>query len=150
MFEAKVKEKLESTDSRLKQNKAVLDGFDNFNPFETMDVNGLAVFKNPDFEPYAKVIASLRVTDDKGEFLPRQTSCLQRDLLPTARRLVFLELLYRVETPTQEQYIALLEEKLLLLLVNLVLPQELPLNRALKRDESALALKTFKDMLDNI
>lgn len=150
MFEAKAKEKLESTDARIAQNKAILDECEAFNPFETMDINGLAVFKNPDFEPYAKVIASLRVTDENGQFLPRQTSCLQRDILPTAKRLVFLELLYRIEVPTQDQYIKLLEEKLLLLLVNLVLEEELPLNRALKRDESALALKTFKDMLDNI
>ena len=150
MFEAKEKEKLLPTDSKLYQNKLALDEFENFDPFEITDSKGLKVFKYPDFEPYFKVIYSLRVTDENGGFLPRQTECLKRDILKAAKHETFLELLYQKTPPKKEEYIALLEEKLLLELVNLVLEKELPLNQTLSRDEISLAKKTFKQMIENI
>ncbi len=150
MFETKTKDTLHPTDFRLYQNKLVLDEFEDFDPFEVTDSDGLKIFKYPDFEPYFKVVQSLRVTDDNGAFLPRQTECLKRDIVKTAKQETFLELLYRTTPSDKEQYIALFEEKLYLLLVNLVLEKELPLDRTLERDEISLAQKAFKTMLANV
>lgn len=149
MFEAKKKEKLRSTDLALYDNKQKLDEIQKNDPFETADLNGLKVLKNPRFEPYLKVIQSLHVTDEKGAFLKVQTESLKKDIVKASKQETFLELLYLPTEPKQEQYLNLLEEKLLINLVNLVLDVEIPTDRTLDRFEIAQIEKTFKEMLNN-
>ena len=143
------KDKLHSTDSALYDNKVRLDELALFNPFELQDLNGLKVFTYAQFEPYYKVIQSLKVTDENGNYLENQTQNLKQDILTTAKHDVYLEMLYLPETPQEETYRALLEEKLLLNLVNLVLDEEIPTDRTLNSFEISNAQKTFKKMLQN-
>lgn len=149
MFEPKAKERLRSTDLALYDNKIRLDELQSFDPFEITDLNGLKVLKYPLFEPFYKVVQSLQVTDDKGRFLPSQTESLKKDILKTSRQETFLELLYQVSLPQEDQYLELLQEKLLLNLVNLVLDRELPTDRTLDQFEINLAESTFNQMLEN-
>ena len=149
MFEPKAKERLRSTDLALYDNKIRLDELQSFDPFEITDLNGLKVLKYPLFEPFYKVVQSLQVTDDKGRFLLSQTESLKKDILKTSRQETFLELLYQVSLPQEDQYLELLQEKLLLNLVNLVLDRELPTDRTLDQFEINLAESTFNQMLEN-
>lgn len=149
MFEAKAQKRLRSTDLALYDNKLKLDELQSFDPFEITDLNGLKVLKYPLFEPYYKVIQSLKVTDDNNRFLPSQTESLKKDILKVSKQETYLELLYLTSLPQQEQYIELLQEKLLLNLVNLVLDEELPTNRTLSNFEISLAQAAFKQMLQN-
>lgn len=149
MFEAKRKDKLHSTDSALYDNKVKLDELSLFDPFEMTDLNGIKVLAHAQFEPYYKVVQSLKVTDDNGEFLENQTQTLKQDVVVAAKQDTYLELLYLPELPQQEAYIDLLEEKLLLHLVNLVLEVEIPTNQTLSRFEINNAEKAFKKMLQN-
>jgi len=150
MFEPKSTEKLRSTDNKVYQNKLTLDDLSLFDPFELVNSDGLSIFKNPDFEPYYKVINSLKVTDENGQFLFKQTECLKKDVLKAAKQNTFLELLYCPSNFGQTRYNALLEEKLMIYLVNLVLEEELPDDRTLTAAEIDLAKKTFKEMLENV
>lgn len=149
MFEPKRQDKLHSTDAALYTNKVKLDELSLFNPFELTDLNGLKVLAHNQFEPYYKVIQSLKVTDDNGNFLETQTQTLKQDVLTAAKQDTYLELLYLPELPQEEAYRALLQEKLLLHLVNLVLDVEIPTNQTLNRFEITNAEKTFKKMLEN-
>ena len=149
MFEPKKQEKLHSTDLALYDNKLKLDELQNFDPFEKKDLNGLKVLAFPRFEPYYKVIQSLKVTDDNGQFLQSQTESLKKDVLKMSKQETFLELLYLPQLPQDEEYMSLLEEKLLLNLVNLVLDVEIPTDKTLDRLQISQAQKTFKQMLDN-
>ncbi len=149
MFETKAQEKLRSTDLALYDNKIRLDELQNFDPFEITDLNGLKVLKYPLFEPFYKVVQSLQVTDDNGRFLPSQTESLKKDILKTSKQETFLELLYLPTLPQEEQYLELLQEKLLLNLVNLVLDREIPTDRTLDQFEINLAESTFNQMLRN-
>ncbi len=149
MFEAKAQKRLRSTDLALYDNKLKLDELQSFDPFEITDLNGLKVLKYPLFEPYYKVIQSLKVTDDNNRFLPSQTESLKKDILKVSKQETYLELLYLTSLPAEEQYIELLQEKLLLNLINLVLDEELPTNRTLNSFEISLAQSTFKQMLQN-
>ncbi|HCU59045.1 MAG TPA: hypothetical protein DIC64_03595 [Alphaproteobacteria bacterium] len=149
MFEPKKQEKLRSTDLALYDNKLKLDEFQSFDPFEMTDLNGLKVLASPRFEPYYKVVMSLKVTDDNGQFLQAQTETLKKDIVKASKQETFLELLYLPEIPEDEDYFALLEEKLLINLVNLVLDVEIPSDRTLDRFEIATARSTFEQMLKN-
>ncbi len=150
MFEAKKAEKLHPTDLKAYQNKLRLEELETFDPFEIIDSDGLRIFKNPNFEPYFKIIQSLRVTDNNDTFLPRQTQSLKENILKTARQETFLELVYLKTLPEKERYVSLLEEKLYIILVNLVLEDELPLDRTLTPFEIEKAEKAFKNMLENV
>lgn len=147
MFEAKSAEKLHSTAPELYRNKIKLDEFMSVDPFEMGDLNGLKILKHTQFEPYYKIIQSLEVTDDDGNFLPKQTESLKKDITQTAKKETFLELLYLPDTPEQKKYNDLLEEKLFINLVNLVLNKELPTDRSLTESEIATAQKAFRKML---
>ncbi|MBR2299274.1 MAG: hypothetical protein IJ870_01710 [Alphaproteobacteria bacterium] len=149
MFEPKKQEKLRSTDLALYDNKLKLDKFQNFDPFEMTNLNGLKVLAYPRFEPYYKVILSLKVNDDNGQFLQAQTESLKKDIVKTSKQETFLELLYLTQIPQDEDYYALLEEKLLLNLVNLVSDVEIPTDRTLDRFEIDMAQSTFNQMLKN-
>lgn len=149
MFEPKTADRLRSTDSALYDNKLRLEEFRLFNPFELTDLNGLKVLAYPNFEPYFKVIKSLTVVDENGQFLQSQTESLKNDVLAAAKQSAYLELLYLKELPEQDTWRDILEEKLLIELVNLTLDTELPTDRALDRFEIDLAQKTFKQMLEN-
>ena len=149
MFEPKTADKLRSTDSALYDNKLRLEEFRLFNPFELKDLNGIKVLAYPNFEPYFKVIKSLKVIDDNGEFLKSQTQSLRKDIVSAAKQGAYLELLYLKELPDQDYWRTLLEEKLLLELVNLVLDEPLPTDQSLNHFEIETAQKTFKQMLAN-
>ena len=149
MFEPKTADRLRSTDSALYDNKLRLEEFRLFNPFELADLNGLKVLAYPNFEPYFKVIKSLTVVDENGQFLQSQTESLKNDVLAAAKQNAYLELLYLKELPEQDTWRDILEEKLLIELVNLTLDTELPTDRTLDRFEIDLAQKTFKQMLEN-
>lgn len=149
MFEPKTADKLRSTDSALYDNKLRLEEFRLFNPFELKDLNGIKVLAYPNFEPYFKVIKSLKVIDDNGEFLKSQTQSLRKDIVSAAKQDAYLELLYLKELPDQDYWRTLLEEKLLLELVNLVLDEPLPTDQSLNHFKIETAQKTFKEMLKN-
>ncbi len=147
MFAAKNSTKIDSLSKQFCSNKLKLDQLMSLDPFEMTDFNGLHVFKYPEFEPYQKVIASLTVIDEQGNILNYQSTDLRNSILKTAIRQTFIEMLYEDKEPSQSRYLSLLEEKLLLDLVNLVLEDELPLNKTLTRKQITLAEATFKDML---
>lgn len=149
MFEAKTTDRLHSTDTALYDNKLKLEEFRLFNPFALKDLNGIKVLAYPNFEPYYKVIKSLKVVDENGQFLKSQTNSLRKDIIHAARQAAYLELLYQKVLPPVDSYYTLLEEKLLLELVNLVLETELPTDQPLNASEIDLAQKTFKEMLKN-
>lgn len=149
MFEAKTTDKLRSTDTALYNNKLKLEEFRLFNPFELKDLNGIKVLARPNFEPYYKVIKSLKVVDENGQFLKNQTNALRKDIVQAARHAAYLDLLYQKELPPADTYYTLMEEKLLIELVNLVLEKELPIDQQLNASEIELAQKTFKEMLKN-
>ena len=150
MFEAKNSAKLHSTAPELYRNKLKLDEFMAVDPFEIGDLNGLKILKYTQFEPYYKIIQSLKVTDDDGQFLPKQTESLKSDLVKTSQKETFLEMLYLPDIPEQQKYNDLLEEKLFINLVNLVLNEELPTDRTLTETEITTARKTFQKMFKGI
>lgn len=149
MFEPKTTDKLYPTDAALYDNKLRLEEFRSFNPFRFKDLNGLKVLAYPEFEPYYKVIKSLRVVDDEGKFLKSQTDGLRNDVVSAAKNGAYLELLYLKHLPEENSWRTLLEEKLLLELVNLVLDDELPTDTTLSNEQIATAQKTFQTMLNN-
>lgn len=150
MFEKKNTEKLASMDALFADHKTKLDKIMDFDFFEIIDLNGLKVLKYPEFEPYQKVLNSLRVVDDKRQTMPRQTQNLKENIVGCCRRQAFLEMLYDKREPTKERFVDLAQEKLLLCLVNLVLECELPLNKTLSPEQISLAENTFKSMLRNV
>lgn len=150
MFAPKSLEKLPSTAREVYRNKLCLDELAAFDPFETVDLNGLQVLKFPDMEDFFKVVNSLRVMDSNGRFQPRQTEDLKRDIIKTSKQETFLELLYNVKIPEKELYIETLKEKMMLNLVNLVLEPEIPTNRNLSGPEVFQVKETFKQMLTSV
>lgn len=149
MFEAKTTDILRSTDLALYDNKLKLEEFRLFNPFELKDLNGIRVLAYPNFEPYFKVIKSLKVVDDNGQFLKSQTQSLRKDIVHAAKQSAYLELLYLKNLPPIDTWHTLLEEKLLIELVNLTLDAELPTDRTLSSSEIEIARKAFQEMLNN-
>jgi len=149
MFDVKKQEKLHLTDLTLYNNKRKLDELQDFDPFQIIILNGLQVLSLPRFEPYYKVIQSLKVVDENDHFLASQTESLKKDIVATSKKETFLELLYLPESPEEERYFSLLEEKFLLNLVNLTLDRELPMDRSLNSFEIETAESTFKQMLQN-
>lgn len=147
MFAPKSFEKLPSTAKEVYRNKLRLDELSAFDPFETADLNGLQVLRYPEFEDFSKVLNSLRVMDENGRYQPRQTADLKHDIVKTAKQETFLELLYNVKLPEQNEYIETLKEKLMINLVNLVLEKEIPTDRGLSGPEILEVKETFKQML---
>lgn len=147
MFGPKSIEKLPTTSRDVYRNKLVLDDLALLEPFEMADLDGLKVLKHPEFEEFHLVIQSLRVTDDNGRYMPRQTQDLQRDIVKMSKQQTFLELLYNVQIPDQEIFFETLKEKLMINLVNLVLEPEIPTNRNLSGPEIFQIKETFKQML---
>lgn len=147
MFGPKSLDKLPSTAPEVYRNKLRLDQLSAFDPFAMTDLDGLKVLANPDFEDFYKVMLSLRVMDDNGRYLPRQTQDLQYDLIKTSKQETFLELLYNVALPEEDLYIDTLKEKLMINMVNLVLEPEIPTDRALSAPEVFQIKETFKEML---
>ncbi len=147
MFGPKTLDKLPSTAPEVYRNKLRLEELNEFDPFAMVDLDGLQVLKNPDFEDLYKVLKSLRVMDDNGHYLPRQTQDLYYDLLKTSKQETFLELLYNLSIPDMETYIDTLKEKLMINMVNLVLEPEIPTDRALSGPEVFQVKDTFKNML---
>ena len=136
-----------STAPEVYRNKLRLEELSVFEPFDVVDLDGLQVLKNPEFEDFYKVLKSLRVTDDNGQYLPRQTQDLYFDLVKTSKQETFLELLYNFAIPEQNLYIETLKEKLMINMVNLVLEPEIPTDRALSGPEVFQVKETFNNML---
>lgn len=147
MFGPKNMEKLPTTSRDVYRNKLILDDLGKFDPFEMGEFDGLKVLKYPEFEDFHQVILSLRVTDDNGRFMPRQTQYLQNDLIKMSKQQVFLELLYCVQPPELPLYIEVLKEKLMINLANLILEPEIPTDRDLSGPEIFQIKETFKQML---
>ena len=135
MFGPKNFDKLPSTAPEVYRNKLRLEELGAFDPFVMTNLDGLEVLANPDFEDFYKVLKSLRVLDDNGHYLPRQTKDLHFDLLKTSKQETFLELLYNFSIPEMDLYIDTLKEKLMINMVNLIIEPELPTNRALSGPE---------------
>lgn len=147
MFGPKNIEKLPTTSRDVYRNKLILDELAMFNPFEMAEFDGLKVLKYPEFEEFHMVLLSLRVTDENGRYMPRQTQDLQRDLVKMSKQQVFLELLYNVQPPEVELYKETLKEKMMINLANLVLEPEIPTDRNLSGPEVFQVKETFKQML---
>ena len=149
MFGPKTLEKLPPTALEVYRNKLRLEELSEFDPFAMTDLGGLQVLEHPDFEDLYKVLKSLRVTDDNGRYLPRQTQDLYFDLVKTSKQETFLELLYNFAIPDQELYIETLKEKLMINMVNLVLDPEIPTDRPLSGPEIFQVKDTFSHMLES-
>lgn len=147
MFGPKISEKLPTSSREVYRNKLRLDELSVFNPFEMVELDGLKVLKYPEFEDFLKVVESLRVTDDNGYFMRRQTEDLRRDLIKMSKQQVFLELLYNVQLPELSDYMETLKEKLMINLVNLIIDPEIPTDRNLSGPEVFQVKETFKQML---
>lgn len=147
MFGPKTIEKLPTTSRDVYRNKLILDELGTFNPFEMAEFDGLKVLKYPEFEEFHSVVLSLRVTDENGRYMPRQTQDLQRDLIKMSKQQVFLELLYNVQPPEADLYKETLKEKMMINLANLVLEPEIPTDRNLSGPEIFQVKETFKQML---
>ena len=147
MFGPKTLDKLPSTAPEVYRNKVQLDQLSTFDPFAMTNLDGLQVLANPDFEDFHKVLLSLRVMDDDGRYLPRQTQDLHFDLIKTSKQEAFLELLYNATLPEEELYIDTLKEKLMINIVNLILEPEIPTDRALSGPEVFQVKEAFKNML---
>ncbi|MBQ8869921.1 MAG: hypothetical protein IJ019_00920 [Alphaproteobacteria bacterium] len=147
MFGPKTLDKLPPTAPEVYRNKLRLEELSEFDPFVMTDLGGLQVLQNPDFEDFYKVLKSLRITDDNGVYLPRQTQDLYFDLVKTSKQETFLELLYNFAIPDKDLYIETLKEKLMINMVNLVIDPEIPTDRALSGPEVFQVKDTFKNML---
>lgn len=150
MFGPKTLDKLPSTAPEVYRNKLRLEELSAFDPFAITDLDGLQVLANPDFEDLYKVLNSLRVTDDNGHYMPRQTQDLHYDLLKVSKQETFLELLYNFAIPEMDLYIDTLKEKLMINMVNLVIDPEIPTDRSLSGPEVLQVKDTFKNMLLSI
>ena len=149
MFGPKPYDKLPSTAPEVYRNKLRLEILSKFDPFAMTDLDGLQVLANPDFEDFYKVLKSLRVMDESGRYLPRQTQDLQFDLVKTSKQETFLELLYNIELPEQGLYEETLKEKLMINMVNLVIDPEIPTDRVLSGPEVYQVKDTFQNMLQS-
>ncbi len=149
MFGPKPYDKLPSTAPEVYRNKLRLEILSKFDPFAMTDLDGLQVLANPDFEDFYKVLKSLRVMDESGHYLPRQTQDLQFDLIKTSKQETFLELLYNIELPEQGLYEETLKEKLMINMVNLVIDPEIPTDRVLSGPEVYQVKDTFQNMLQS-
>ncbi|MBQ7304443.1 MAG: hypothetical protein IJW75_05985 [Alphaproteobacteria bacterium] len=149
MFGPKPYDKLSSTAPEVYRNKLRLEILSEFDPFAMTDLDGLQVLEHPDFEDFYKVLKSLRVMDESGRYLPRQTQDLQFDLVKTSKQETFLELLYNIELPEQSLYEETLKEKLMINMVNLVIDPEIPTDRALSGQEVYQVKDTFQNMLQS-
>lgn len=149
MFGPKTLDKLPSTAPEVYRNKLRLDELGTFDPFAMVNLDGLEVLQNPDFEDFYKVLISLRVTDNNGRYLPRQTQDLYFDLVKTSKQETFLELLYNFAIPEMDLYIDTLKEKLMINMVNLLIEPEIPTDRALSGPEIFQVKDTFNKMLEN-
>lgn len=149
MFGLKSYDKLPSTAREVYRNKLRLDELSEFDPFAMADLNGLRVLKHIDFEDFYKVVNSLRVTDDYGKYMPRQTESIKREVIKTAKQATFLELLYNVALPDENLYIETFKEKLMICLTNLVNDPELPLDRNLSGPEIYSVKEAFRQMLQS-
>lgn len=149
MFGPKPLDKLPSTALEVYRNKLRLEELSEFEPFAMTDLSGLQVLQNPEFEDFYKVLKSLRVTDDDGKYLPRQTQDLYFDLIKTSKQETFLELLYNKALPEKSLYTETLKEKLMINMVNLVLEPEIPTDRALSGPEVFQVKDTFNKMLSS-
>ncbi|MBE6451549.1 MAG: hypothetical protein IJF12_02345 [Alphaproteobacteria bacterium] len=147
MFGPKTLDKLPPTAPEVYRNKLRLEELSEFDPFAMTDLGGLQVLQNPDFEDFYKVLKSLRITDDNGVYLPRQTQDLYFDLVKISKQETFLELLYNFAVPDKDLYIDTLKEKLMINMVNLVIEPELPTDRALSAPEVFQVKDTFNNML---
>lgn len=147
MFAPKSFEKLPSTAREVYRNKLRLEELSVFEPFATTNLNGLAVLQYPDFEDFLKVINSIRVMDNNGHYLPKQTEDLKKDIVKISRQETFLEMLYNIKVPEQEDYIEILKEKLMINLANLMIDPEIPTDRCLSGPEVLQVKETFKQML---
>jgi len=149
MFGPKNLEKLQPTAKEVYRNKLRLEELSEFEPFAQVDLDGLTVLQYPDFEDFYKVVESLRVTDDNGRYLPRQTEALRKDIVKTSKQLTFLELLYNRVEPDARLYRETFKEKLMINLVNLVIEPEIPTDRPLSGPEILQIKDTFKQMLQS-
>ena len=149
MFGPKPYDKLSSTAPEVYRNKLRLEILSEFDPFAMTDLDGLQVLEHPDFEDFYKVLKSLRVMDESGRYLPRQTQDLQFDLVKTSKQETFFELLYNIELPEQSLYEETLKEKLMINMVNLVIDPEIPTDRALSGQEVYQVKDTFQNMLQS-
>ena len=149
MFGPKTLDKLPSTSPEIARNKLRLDELGTFEPFAMTDLEGLEVLQHPDFEDFYKVLLSLRVMDDEGRYLPRQTRDLHYDLIKTSKQETYLELLFNITTPTMELYIDTLKEKLMINMVNLMIEPEILTDRSLSGPEIFQIKDTFSKMLEN-
>lgn len=147
MFGPKTLDKLPSTAPEVYRNKLRLEELSEFEPFAMADLDGLQVLANPDFEDFYKVLKSIRVTDENGHYLPRQTQDLYFDLVKTSKQETFLELLYNYALPEEELYRDTLKEKLMINMVNLMIDPEIPTDRALSGPEVFQIKETFQSML---
>lgn len=149
MFGPKTLDKLPSTAPEVYRNKLRLDELGMFEPFAMTNLDGLEVLENPDFEDFYKVLMSLRVMDNNGRYLPRQTQDLHFDLIKTSKQETFLELLYNFIIPEMDLYIDTLKEKLMINMVNLMIEPEIPTDRPLSGPEVFQIKDTFNKMLEN-
>lgn len=149
MFGPKTLDKLPSTAPEVYRNKLRLDELGMFEPFAMTNLDGLEVLENPDFEDFYKVLISLRVMDNNGRYLPRQTQDLHFDLIKTSKQETFLELLYNFIIPEMDLYIDTLKEKLMINMVNLMIEPEIPTDRPLSGPEVFQIKDTFNKMLEN-
>lgn len=149
MFGPKTLDKLPSTAPEVYRNKLRLDELGRFEPFAMTNLDGLEVLENPDFEDFYKVLMSLRVMDNNGRYLPRQTQDLHFDLIKTSKQETFLELLYNFIIPEMDLYIDTLKEKLMINMVNLMIEPEIPTDRPLSGPEVFQIKDTFNKMLEN-
>jgi hypothetical protein len=147
MFEPKNPDKLSTISKDVYRNKLRLDELGVFNPFEMADMDGLKVLRYPDFEDFHNVVESLRVTDNDGRYMPRQTQDLKRDLVKMSKQQVFIELLYNVSLPDEKLYIETFKEKLMINLANLILEPEIPTDRNLSGPEIFQVKEAFKQLL---
>ena len=148
MFGPKTLDKLPSTAPEVYRNKLRLDELGMFEPFAMTNLDGLEVLENPDFEDFYKVLMSLRVMDNNGRYLPRQTQDLHFDLIKTSKQETFLELLYNFIIPEMDLYIDTLKEKLMINMVNLMIEPEIPTDRPLSGPEVFQIKDTFNKMLE--
>ena len=149
MFGPKTLDKLPSTAPEVYRNKLRLDELGMFEPFAMTNLDGLEVLENPDFEDFYKVLMSLRVMDNNGRYLPRQTQDLHFDIIKTSKQETFLELLYNFIIPEMDLYIDTLKEKLMINMVNLMIEPEIPTDRSLSGPEVFQIKDTFNKMLEN-
>ena len=149
MFGPKTLDKLPSTAPEVYRNKLRLDELGMFEPFAMTNLDGLEVLENPDFEDFYKVLMSLRVMDNNGRYLPRQTQDLHFDIIKTSKQETFLELLYNFIIPEMDLYIDTLKEKLMINMVNLMIEPEIPTDRPLSGPEVFQTKDTCNKMLEN-